>query len=369
MKPTISIIVPVYNCGERPEFLSMLQSLAIQNYDNFEVLLCDDGSEDNTERMCRDWCSSDGRFRYIRCEHGGVSNTRNRGLRESKGEWITFVDADDILTGAFLEGLIRPVEVCPEIDMVFGSFLIVTTSSCAFLYKDEIYKGPEEIRNAFTKTNILQRCSPWGKLFKAEIIRSNSLEFSVKLSHSEDRLFIYNYLHHVNAIATSSTIGYIYGSYSSSSLKHEKQSEEQIELRQKLISGAARNLLNRFGLSAQDVPFVTLNLLNLLKESARSLHASYPKWREARPRVENYFEKWLTSDIADLINTKEAVVGTQISDIESRLLLQAKFKELFKLYGTIERKIRLKQVLSGCLGRHSGSGSFANVIKCLNYKI
>lgn len=95
--PLVSVIVPVYNTpGEwlRP----CLESIRGQNYQNLEVIMVDDGStEGDTTAVCEEYARRDSRFSHVRRANGGLSAARNTGLEHARGEWITMVDADDML--------------------------------------------------------------------------------------------------------------------------------------------------------------------------------------------------------------------------------------------------------------------------------
>ena len=102
-KALISIIVPIYNVEKY--LRQCLDSIQDQTYQNFECLLINDGSSDNSADICREYVSKDSRFRYIEKENGGVSSARNLGLEHSKGEYITFIDSDDWVDSDYLEVL------------------------------------------------------------------------------------------------------------------------------------------------------------------------------------------------------------------------------------------------------------------------
>lgn len=93
--PFISIIVPCYNQARYlPE---ALQSVLEQTYTNWECIIVNDGSPDNTNEVAQEWLEKDDRFKYIQKENGGLSSARNAGLKVIKGDYIQFLDADDIL--------------------------------------------------------------------------------------------------------------------------------------------------------------------------------------------------------------------------------------------------------------------------------
>lgn len=102
---TISVIVPVYNAEKW--LRDALESLQSQTYTDFEAILVDDGSADESAGICRDICAKDPRFRLISQTNTGVSSARNAGLEQSRGEWVAFMDADDIMASDALEILMK----------------------------------------------------------------------------------------------------------------------------------------------------------------------------------------------------------------------------------------------------------------------
>ena len=103
MEELITVIVPVYNVED---FIGMcLESLSEQTYTNFEVIMIDDGSTDNSGKICQEYKESDSRFHYYRKENGGVSSARNLGIEYSRGDYLTFVDSDDWVEEDYLEVL------------------------------------------------------------------------------------------------------------------------------------------------------------------------------------------------------------------------------------------------------------------------
>ncbi|MDE6379701.1 MAG: glycosyltransferase [Muribaculaceae bacterium] len=102
---TISVIVPVYNAEKW--LRDALESLQSQTYTDFEAILVDDGSADESAGICRDICAKDPRFRLISQTNTGVSSARNAGMDQARGEWIAFMDADDLMVPDALEILMK----------------------------------------------------------------------------------------------------------------------------------------------------------------------------------------------------------------------------------------------------------------------
>lgn len=104
----ISIVIPIYNAEKYLE--ECLNSIKNQTYKNFEVIMVNDGSKDDSETICMNFLRSDSRFRYLKKENAGVSSARNVGLDNVEGDYITFIDADDWVDENYLELLIATVK-------------------------------------------------------------------------------------------------------------------------------------------------------------------------------------------------------------------------------------------------------------------
>ena len=104
MKPKISIIVPVYNTEKY--IRQCLDSILNQTYQNFECLLINDGSSDNSLSIAESFAQNDSRMKVFTKENGGPSSSRNYGLNKVSGEFITFVDADDYIDEYMIENMI-----------------------------------------------------------------------------------------------------------------------------------------------------------------------------------------------------------------------------------------------------------------------
>ncbi len=105
--PAVSVILPVYNVGDYID--TCMDSLCRQTFPDFEMILVDDGSTDDSRARCREWVRKDGRVRLICKENGGVSLARNLGMEAARGEYIAFVDPDDWVAPDYLEKLFSAI--------------------------------------------------------------------------------------------------------------------------------------------------------------------------------------------------------------------------------------------------------------------
>ena len=106
--PLISIIVPIYNV--EPYLRKCVDSIIVQTYNNLEIFLVDDGSPDNSGRICDEYAQKDKRIRVIHKKNGGLSDARNVAIDIATGEWIVFIDSDDFVTHDYVETLYHLVD-------------------------------------------------------------------------------------------------------------------------------------------------------------------------------------------------------------------------------------------------------------------
>ena len=165
----ISIIVPVYNVEEYLD--ECLDSIQSQTYKNIEVILVNDGSTDRSKEICEKYCQRDIRFRLINQTNQGQSVARNRGMQESTGEFITFVDSDDVIKEDMLEQLIKQM-ISENIDIVECWY---TNNEQELKPKTKenigiVFRGDaKEALVSLCSDNIV-RLNPVAKLFRREVI-------------------------------------------------------------------------------------------------------------------------------------------------------------------------------------------------------
>ncbi|MDI5950694.1 glycosyltransferase family 2 protein [Flavobacterium yafengii] len=120
MNPLVSIIVPCYN---QAQFLdATLQSVLDQTYENWECMIINDGSSDDTDYIAQKWVAKDSRFVYLHKENGGVSNSRNLAIEKAKGDYIQFLDSDDVLDEKKLELSLNRIHADDGIKIVISNF-------------------------------------------------------------------------------------------------------------------------------------------------------------------------------------------------------------------------------------------------------
>ena len=257
--PKASVIVPVYNAEKVVS--RGIDSILAQSFKDFELILVDDGSRDGSGAICDGYAARDSRVKVIHQDNAGVSAARNAGLKATQGEWVTFVDSDDMVLDGFLESLVAAVKRDERIDLAYCGYVIVDRDTTIKTYRTATYIGEDQLHDALSQTNLLYRCSPWAKLFRRSIIIDHGLQFDTNLTISEDRLVLYQYLMNVRGVATTSTVGYLYGSFSPTSLKHKRVSTDMLAYRQQSITAAANNVVKKFNLGKGEAYLIARHLL------------------------------------------------------------------------------------------------------------
>lgn len=232
---TVSIIVPVYKAEKYLE--RCIESLLNQTYTNIEVILVNDGSPDRCPLICDNYKLKDNRIRVIHSENNGQSIARNRGIDISTGEYICFVDADDVLVNNAIESLILLVNK-NNYDIVCGNYYIVKDqknklpkASYSFGEINKYGTKEEKKRYDLFKTSSLFGYV-WGKLYKSSFIHENKLRFQEsKDIFMEDALFnLKAFSYQPKYLLTNDIVYYYYIYNSSTSNKSEDVTTKAIKM-------------------------------------------------------------------------------------------------------------------------------------------
>lgn len=209
--PLISLMVPVYN-GEKT-LPACLFSVLSQTFTDFECILVNDGSTDDTAGILRQHQEKDPRFRLITVENGGVSKARNLALAQAKGSFWAFLDCDDILEPDALETLYRQMED-PDLDMAVGAILGDELRDGS-LHKGTALQGlpPPQRFSAAEAAEAVFQGYPYaghlhGKLFRAA--RMGSLRFRKDVFIYEDMLFVLEALRRARKVSFTPHFVYRY---------------------------------------------------------------------------------------------------------------------------------------------------------------
>lgn len=167
--PTISVIVPVYNTQKY--IAECIESILSQDFNDFELILVDDGSTDDSGKICDEYSSMDSRIKVYHQANGGVTSARKLGVKVSKGEWISFVDSDDTITRDYLSKL-------------------YTSSDGVSIVSAEEKENALISAQEFRKRCIYVECEvgPCAKIYKKKSFRDNIFNIDNKVTLGEDML-------------------------------------------------------------------------------------------------------------------------------------------------------------------------------------
>lgn len=192
MQELVSVIIPVYNSSSY--IRECVESVLMQTHTSLEILLIDDGSQDNSGDICEELSRKDKRLCYLQQSHKGVSAARNRGLNAAKGKYLFFVDSDDIIHPQLIEYLYKLQEknatVIATVDQTFWSAKGGEYNVPVWNWKKDI------IENSLCLMEHEAMCYPLFGIGGSMILRSivDTTQFSEQLTHGEDTLFLYQVL-------------------------------------------------------------------------------------------------------------------------------------------------------------------------------
>ena len=243
MEELISVIVPVYN-GEKL-LPKCMESLLGQTWQDFEIILVDDGSRDGSGVLCDRYAANDSRVRVIHQENQGVSRARNAGLDAATGKYVAFVDADDYVELDYLEHLHRNL-VDSGADMascdyqeviqadVLGTNIPFVAESRLITNKDAYFEDMITAREAYWSTIT-------AKLFRRELI--DDTRFNAPFRYGEDHVFLFDLFSKAPKVHQDTYQGYYYvRNESSATLSRNANNVYRCENEMKMCQYKLQNL-------------------------------------------------------------------------------------------------------------------------------
>lgn len=212
-KPIITIIVPVYNT----ELLlaRCIESIIDQDFIDFELLLVDDGSTDNSFVVCSEFAARDSRITVLKSNHKGVSGARNTGIEVARGRYVVFVDSDDWVKKNYLSDFFRQPFDQTKTTMVTQTINVYFNdgSSSRGLYYDEDKVIVDNFAEHIVANKILHNGFSVAKLLDLHLIKEKNIRFNEKLEMQEDHVFIFDYMMFTEQIVISCRHSYHYMIY------------------------------------------------------------------------------------------------------------------------------------------------------------
>jgi len=212
----ISVIIPVYNVEKYIE--KCINSVLAQTFTNFECILINDGSLDNSGKICDEYAIKDERIKIVHQKNGGVSSARNAGLDVALGEWVTFVDSDDWVEQNYLELMYNnainndcDLSICGIQSFAENGEFIEKSKRTAIIFFDKISAKKTLLDFKYFTTAVVS------KLVRRKYINEYNIRFDSEIKVCEDGLFWFEVIDKINKVLYDSTICYNYLRNSTSS--------------------------------------------------------------------------------------------------------------------------------------------------------
>lgn len=207
-----SIIIPIYNAEKYLK--ESIDSILSQTFTDFELILVNDGSTDNSEKICKDYAKIDKRVVVITTKNQGSGPARNEGIKIAKGKFCYFPDGDDILVKNALQQIYEETKKEDADLYVFGFYLSGRNGTKKILQErsNDLLRG-NEVRREYEKYmkpgKIYIQGAPWNKLYKTENIKQNNVEYP-NLKRNQDEVFTVRYMNTVKNVKFANIPIYIY---------------------------------------------------------------------------------------------------------------------------------------------------------------
>lgn len=240
--PQITIIIPIYNASKYMR--KSIESALSQTVQDIEVILIDDGSTDNSYKICCEYKEKDIRVKLIKQNNQGVSTARNAGLTQATGKYIMFFDSDDYASSNMAEEMIK----------LIGDNEMAISGVCKIDVKgNRIFPLPpietyhmshwEAISSMYKDRYFSYQGYIWNKLYRRDIIEKYSIKFREDLAYNEDRTYNVEYLTHCNNIIATTKTYYSYTVWPGSTMNNNVSPQKAttfnaFEIQQSLLQHA-----------------------------------------------------------------------------------------------------------------------------------
>ena len=265
----ISIIVPLYNVEQ---YLSCcIDSILVQSFMDFELLLIDDGSTDKSGIICNEYAKTDKRIKVFHKKNGGVTSARILGLEHASGDWIMFVDGDDTLESGAVETLNR--YITKDINIIIGTFNYYINGEKKFTNNKSFGKyNADEYIDLLLLGKVY--VAPWAKLYRKKILTNEMIELPNSIKNKED--FIMNMRiacsQRGNVYFVNEAIyNYRYGRNDSALTKYKSNINLQYELKIKNYIIEALKKYNMYKAHEKYISYYYFNILWYLKDTYKNL--------------------------------------------------------------------------------------------------
>lgn len=341
--PKISIIVPVYNAEK---YLNRcLDSIVNQKFIDWECVLIDDGSSDNSGIICDDYAQKDKRFKTIHKRNEGPSIARNEGIKNAIGKYLCFIDSDDWVDSLYLQQLFEnAIENEPAL-IISGFIKEDIKGPSKHEHKEELYTE-ESFHKMFEERKFCFEGYPFGKLYNKELINNYNIEFNPYVKFSEDLIFNLDYILCVKRIKFISGTAYHYMNDNPSSLIKSYHSFESEYAGYRAYANVTDLLEKKYSMTSSDLLSMKKWLVHFAMRAIKTIYRPGKNYKNSRDRVSILTrsfldrDKSLFYDIKDYLPLLDKVICTLI--LSGKIVLLEKILSIFFClrYNTLLLKIR-----------------------------
>ena len=221
--PVISVVVPCYNVGEYVE--NCLNSLINQTFKDFEIICVNDGATDNTPQILNEFAEKYPQIKIINQKNGGLSNARNTGIDNARGEYIAFVDSDDWINESFLENHYKTITKY-DADISAGTIIRWRENYQKYRVHYTEERVFDTLKDKIEVCSIPKCCYVWNKLYKTELVKQHKFADG---AYFEDMLWTPEILKTSGKLVTVSGADYFYRVNKGSIVKKKPSAKKQAD--------------------------------------------------------------------------------------------------------------------------------------------
>lgn len=315
MNKKVSIIVPIYNSEN--VLKDCILSIINQTYKNIEIILINDGSSDKSGEIALSYARLDSRIKYIEQINEGVSKARNKGISLATGEYITFIDSDDIVSNTYIEDMIL---LSNDKEYIMSGYKVWNMKKNTY----EEFRCPSFDGNISEFINVIFKyvsppylLGPCFKLFRRNILIDNNIIFPEDISFGEDAEFVIDYLEHIQTVRCIENINYVYRKNDNNSLSMVFR-EDKIDIFFRINSHLKRLINNYSNIFDEEIKRMFFQNCVVYSQELFTSNVSYKKKRLI------FYQKMNEYEINKLfVNIKEKSIAQKILyfSYKSKILL------------------------------------------------
>ncbi|QOR65483.1 glycosyltransferase [Cytobacillus suaedae] len=335
--PTISVIIPVYNVEK---YLSRcIDSVLNQTFQDFEIILINDGSTDQSGMICNEYVQKDQRISVIHKKNARVSAARNDGLKKAKGKYVSFVDSDDWIEPDMYKQMVHKAE---ELTL---DFIMCDYKKKSDEYEDKRtqpirsgYYSREDIKNELFQCLIMfehiefpPTISNWVCLFKLEFLIAHELFYYEDIHYCEDSIFGSKIMFHANNfyyLKNHHYYNYFYNPNSTTNTYNNKKWSNYLKINDRLIE-YFNNKTNEFDFSRQikvNMLYFTLNTLGQISPKSIDNRISCIKDIMSHPKVTEIFRGFNLPKVSWKTKVAILLIKYKMPRLYNSLILSSKSK-------------------------------------------